>query len=506
MGFGLAGSTVSLSIDQAIDYTPPKPSLKDRFSHLTDIARDIDWVPDLGTQIGSPTWFRGLMSLSLLCGSAIALSPGFKALPGHVPAPLVGNAWDESRAQSIAPLAWGSDTGRRMASNDLVVPLNTTPERPTIDVSATLGQGDGFARVLERNGVGASEARKVASMVAGVTSLTEIQPGTVMSLTLGPRPSRDMARPLEYLAFRANFGMQLAFSRSGGALQMQRIPIAIDRTPLRLQGRIGDSLYRSARAAGVPAKAVEAYIHAIASKDLLNAAQSDARYDIIVEHARAETGETQVGKLLYAGLTAGNRQARLLQWTIGGRTEWYEASGVGQKRGGMTQPVRGARMSSGFGMRFHPILGYSRFHRGVDFAAVHGTPIVAVTDGVVAMAGRHGGNGNYVRLTHSGTLGTSYSHMSRIVVAPGARVAQGQLLGYVGSTGLSTGPHLHFEVYRNGAAVNPRTVNFESRSLLSGPELAAFRSRLNAMLGIPVAGAQLASVAPVSAGRQRLSR
>jgi murein DD-endopeptidase MepM/ murein hydrolase activator NlpD len=506
MGFGLAGSTVALSIDQAIDYTPPKPSLRDRFSHLSEIAHDIDWIPDLGTQIGSFTWFRGLATLSLLCGSAIALSPGFKALPGAVPVPLSGDAWEESRAQSIAPLAWGSDTGRRMASNDLVVSLNTTPERPTIDVTATLGQGDGFARLLERNGVGGSEARKIASMVSGVTSLGDIQPGTVMSLTLGERPSRDMARPVEYLAFRANFGMKLAFRRSGGALQMQRIPVAIDRTPLRLQGRIGDSLYRSARAAGVPAKAVAAYIQAIASKDLLNAAQSDARYDIIVEHARAETGETQVGKLLYAGLIAGNRQARLLQWTIGGRTEWYEASGVGQKRGGMTQPVQGARMSSGFGMRFHPILGYSRFHRGVDFAAVHGTPIRAVTDGVVAMAGRNGGNGNYVRLSHSGTLGSSYSHMSRIVVTPGMRVAQGQLLGYVGSTGLSTGPHLHFEVYRNGAAVNPRTVTFESRSLLSGAELAAFQSRLNAMLSIPVAGAQQMAAAPVAAGSQRLSR
>jgi murein DD-endopeptidase MepM/ murein hydrolase activator NlpD len=172
----------------------------------------------------------------------------------------------------------------------------------------------------------------------------------------------------------------------------------------------------------------------------------------------------------------------------------------------MTQPVANARVSSGFGMRMHPILGYSRFHKGMDFAAVHGTPVRAVTDGMVAIAGRHGGNGNFVRLSHSAALGTSYSHLSRIAVSPGSYVRQGQVIGYVGSTGLSTGPHLHFEVYRNGAPVNPRMVSFESRSLLSGQELALFRARLNAMLSIPVAGQSSTASNSSQFGMQKLSR
>jgi murein DD-endopeptidase MepM/ murein hydrolase activator NlpD len=512
-GFGLSGSTGALSLDQAIDFLPPRESFSERLMQYRDKARDIDWVPDLGSEIGSLSWFRGAATCLALCGSAIALAPGLEPLAGVVADPLSGDAWEEARAQTIAPLAWGADTGRRMAANDLVVPLANTPERPTIDVTATLGQGDGFARVLERNGVGGTEARKVAAMVAGVTSLGAIEPGTIMSMTLGARPSKDMPRPLEFLAFRARFDMKLAIRRSGGVLALQRLPIAIDNTPLRVRGTVGNGLYLSARAAGVPAKAVEAYIRALASKDMLNTAmRRGASFDIIVEQARAETGEVQTGKLLYAGLESDGRQARLLQWTIGGRTEWFEASGVGQKRAGMTQPVSGARMSSGFGMRTHPVLGYSRFHKGIDFAAVHGTPIRAVTDGLVAFAGRNAGYGNHVRLTHSGALGTSYSHMSRIAVAPGARVAQGQVIGYVGSTGLSTGPHLHFEVYRNGATVNPRSVSFESRSLLSGQELALFRARLNAMLSIPASGgavraAGVADGTPGSpAGAQRLSR
>jgi murein DD-endopeptidase MepM/ murein hydrolase activator NlpD len=141
-------------------------------------------------------------------------------------------------------------------------------------------------------------------------------------------------------------------------------------------------------------------------------------------------------------------------------------------------------------MRFHPLLGYTRLHRGIDYAAPYGAPIRAVSDGYVAFAGRAGGHGNQVRISHSGVLGTSYSHMSRIVAGPGSRVMQGQVIGYVGSTGLSTGPHLHFEVYKSGRVVNPLAVSFTSTSLLSGNELAKFRAKLSTLLGLPVTGGE----------------
>jgi murein DD-endopeptidase MepM/ murein hydrolase activator NlpD len=139
-------------------------------------------------------------------------------------------------------------------------------------------------------------------------------------------------------------------------------------------------------------------------------------------------------------------------------------------------------------MRFHPILGYSRMHRGIDFGSPYGSPIRAVTDGLVSYAGRHGGNGNFIKLSHAGNIGSSYSHLSRIAVAAGTRVLQGQVIGYVGSTGLSTGPHLHFEVYKAGNAVNPKSVSFQSSSLLEGRELAEFRNRLKTLTSLPVAG------------------
>jgi murein DD-endopeptidase MepM/ murein hydrolase activator NlpD len=483
--FGSAGLTATLAFDQIIGRQMPKRTPLERFQ---DWVTNAELVSDLGVDIASFSWFRGLFVCTSLCLLAWLLLPPLHPIPAAVPDSVSGEAWEETRTLSIAPLAWGGDTGRHMAASSVVRPLGIVPERPTLDLTATLGQGDGFRRVLERAGVGEGEALRVAAIVARITPLSDIQPGTLMKMTLGRRTDRKNARPLDSLQFRARFDLALSLNRIGDSLVVRRIPIAIDRTPLRIQGQVGDSLYRSARIAGAPAKAAEAYIRAIATKlNFNNDISSDARFDFVIEHSRAETGEVQIGKLLYAGLMRGNRKTQLLQWTINGATEWFEASGVGQKRAGMAQPVAG-RLTSGFGMRFHPLLGYTRMHRGVDYGAAYGSPIYAATDGLVSFAGRYSGNGNYVRLTHSATLGTSYSHMSRILVRAGARVAQGQVIGYVGSTGLSTGPHLHFEVFKNGLAVNPLSISFASRSLLSGNELAEFHARLNSYLALPVGG------------------
>jgi murein DD-endopeptidase MepM/ murein hydrolase activator NlpD len=328
-----------------------------------------------------------------------------------------------------------------------------------------------------------------------------------MDLTLGRRPNRTVARPLDKLTFRARFDLRVELARVAGALTLNRIPIAVDDTPLRIQGLVGASLYRSARAAGVPTGAVETYIRALNTQLSVPAGiNSSDRFDIIIEHRRAATGETQIGPLLYAGLKrASGRDLQMMQWTSDGRTQWFEASGVGRQSGGMTRPVPGG-VSSGFGMRFHPILNYSRMHQGVDLRASYGTPIVAVSDGRVELAGWHGGHGNTVELNHGGGMETLYGHMSRIAVRAGERVRRGEVIGYVGSTGLSTGPHLHFEVHRNGAAVNPLGATFANRAQLSPDELASFRNRLRGLLGTPVGAAQRAQQASTGASASRTAR
>jgi murein DD-endopeptidase MepM/ murein hydrolase activator NlpD len=410
------------------------------------------------------------------------LSPGFnRTIMGDVPAPLAGAAWDEAQAQSIAPLAWGAGSGRHMAANDLVAPLAETPERPQVDMIATLGQGDNFTRMLQRAGVSEGDATNASSQIAQAVALGDIKPGTQIDMTLGRRPSHDVARPLERLAFRARFDLNLTLTRTGNNLSLSRQAIAIDHTPLRLQGLVGSSLYRSARAAGAPAKVVEGYIKALATRLSIgrDVGASDT-FDIIVEQARAATGEVQLGNILFAGIDRGNRKTQLLKWTDG---QWYEASGQTERHGEMGLPVAG-HITSGFGLRMHPVLGYMRMHKGMDIGAPWGTPIHAAVDGIVSFAGRTGGYGNFVKLSHAGGLATGYGHMSRIAVRYGTRVARGQVIGYVGSTGLSTGPHLHWEVWKNGVSVNPRSMSFSSVAQLSGDTLRAFKAKVAALLSV----------------------
>lgn len=446
---------------------------------------EIDWAPDLGARIGSAEWYRGAATCLALCTATCLLSPGFnRTIVGNVPPALTGQDWEEARTQSIAPLALGGTTGRRMAATDLVRPLAETPERPIISLTATLGSGDSFARMLQRAGVSAADAGIAASQIAREVPLGGMKPGTQFDLTLGRRPAKTLPRPLEKLRFRARFDLNIAVNRVGAALVMTPEPIAIDNTPLRIRGVVGSSLYRAARAAGAPAKAVEAYLRVLAQRVSVGRdIRADDVFDMTIERQRAATGETQIGQLLYAGLDHGKSKIQLVRWTEDGRDSWFDARGTGERKGMMSMPVAG-HVTSGFGMRFHPILNFMRMHKGMDIGAAYGSPIRAAMDGVVSFAGRNAGYGNFVKLSHGGALVTGYGHMSRIAVRPGARVVQGQIIGYVGSTGLSTGPHLHYEVWRNGVSINPRSVSYSSVQQLSGRALQAFRARVAQLMAV----------------------
>ena len=479
--YGAAGGAAAAVLGRGagIDAVLP-PALVARVNAGRVWFEENELVVDLGTRIGSREWWRGALTCLALCATAWSLGPELGPLQGAEPAPLTAAQWQEARALTIAPLAYGADTGRRMAATDAVERLAEPPERPRIELTATLGRGDGFVRALRRAGVADADADKVGSLVSGALSLGALEAGTRMDIVLGRRPAKHQPRPLDKVAFRARLDLALSVERpeGGGALMLRRIPIAVDDTPMRIQGEAGSSLYRAARAAGAPAKAVEAFLRALSSRMSVNRgiASSD-RFDMVVEQRRAETGEVEIGDLVYAGIEQGKRNTKLVKWSIGGRSEWFEATGVGQQRGVFQRPVVG-RLTSSFGMRLHPLLGYSRFHKGVDFGAPAGTPIVAAADGVVSFAGWHGGHGKYVKIGHGGNLGTGYGHMSRIAVRSGERVRQGEIIGYVGSTGLSTGPHLHYEVYKGGQAINPTGMSFVTQATLSGSELRKFKDRL----------------------------
>lgn len=476
------------------DPVPWAERLEHRRAALLRTLATYDWTPDLAEDIGSQRWFRGLGTLLGLTVAALAFWPDFSALAAPPAMRVDDRARDEFRSQMIQPLALGADTGHRMGPTAAVVPLSAAPERTLVQLTATLVQGDSFARMLQRAGVGTADAERVAQLVGQSVAPGQIAPGTQVDITLGRRTAGAMSRPLESLSFRARFDLNLAISRSGGALVMTPRPIHVDSTPLRIRGTVGGSLYRSARAAGAPIEAIQQYLHAVDQHlSLDTAVEPGDTFDLVVAYKRSASGEAQVGELLYAGIERDGRpKAQLLRW--GSEGQFFEASGMGAQRTGLLMPVVG-RITSNFGARRHPILGYTRMHGGVDFAAPTGTPIYAVGDAVVSYSGWRGGNGNYVRLEHGGGFGTGYSHMSRIAVASGMRVRAGQVIGYVGSTGLSTGPHLHYELYRNGQKVNPLSVKFTVSTQVDAKELAAFRARLASLKSVQP-GAALISLAP----------
>jgi murein DD-endopeptidase MepM/ murein hydrolase activator NlpD len=454
-----------------------------------------DLAPDLAENIGSRKWFRGLGTMLGLGALALAAWPDLAPLEARPPITFDQTVRDEFRSQMITPLALGADSGRRSSATDQVIPLARAPERPQIDLVATLASGDSFRSTLRRAGLSATDINQVANLVSGAMPLNEILPGTQVDITLGRRSEPGVPRPLTDLTFRARFDLELAITRDGDNLGLSRNAIRVDETPLRLRGRVGGSLYRSMRAAGAPASAVQAYLRALDNQISVDReVRASDEFDMIISYRRAATGERQAGQLMFAGLSRGGEsKAQLMRWGSDG--QFYEASGVGEQRHGLVAPVPGP-ISSRFGMRRHPILGYRRMHAGMDFRAAHGTPIVAVTDGRVTSAGRAGGCGLAVKLSHSGGMDTRYCHMSRMAVSRGQRVKRGQVIGYVGSTGLSTGPHLHYEVYRNGKAINPASVKFVTRAQLKGRELEQFRETLRKLKTVEP-GAALQDLKPL---------
>lgn len=255
-------------------------------------------------------------------------------------------------------------------------------------------------------------------------------------------------------------------------------PSAPSAAPLRIRGRVGDGFYWSLRAAGASPQTAADYLAALATEIDVGEVHPNDGFDMILSPGR---------ELLYAGLERiGQSQVEMVRWTANGQSQWIDAANVKRPtevESGLIMPAQGP-ITSYFGYRYHPILHFTRFHAGVDIGAGWGSPIVAAGDGRIIGAGWSGGYGREVQISHGGGLVSIYGHMSQIVAQPGSIVRRGQLIGYVGSSGLSTGPHLHFEVRQGNAPVNPLAVHFASAPLIDAHLADAVRARLKALLAI----------------------
>ena len=286
-------------------------------------------------------------------------------------------------------------------------------------------------------------------------------------------------------------GMRMAATNAAEPIEFvptrKPLPIAepaaaapVDSGPIRVRGRVGEGLYWSLRAAGASPQAAAEYLTALATEiDVGGDVAPGDSFDLVL----AGRGKA----LLYAGLdraSAGDLQ--LVRWTANGRSQWIDAANADKSApvsAGFGWPVAG-HITSYFGYRYHPILHFSRFHAGIDIGAGWGSPIVAAADGEVVRAGWAGGYGRQVRIAHGSGIVSSYAHMSEIVAQPGSFVHQGQLIGYVGSSGLSTGPHVHYEVTRDGTPVNPLSVRFTSVRTVDTGVADAVKARLKALLSV----------------------
>jgi murein DD-endopeptidase MepM/ murein hydrolase activator NlpD len=444
---------------------------------------DLQLAIDLNEDFGSRRWWRGFATLTALTVATALMAPPFSPLPGGHPAAVGEPEERQFAATGVGALIEGSEAGIAMAPTAAVEPIANAPERATLDLFARVAPGETLAALLVRLGATYGDAGQAQALLA----TTRIAPGTTVEVTLGRKTGS--LRPVERVSLRTGLDSAMTIVASPTGLALQRQAIALDTTPLRIRGRVGDGLYWSLRAAGVASDTAEEYLKALSTQlDVGSQVAPDDRFDLVVANRRAATGESEAGPLLYAGLerSAGST-IQLIKWTTGGTSQWYDGAGAGRQVSGMVWPVN-APITSGFGERYHPILHFMRMHKGIDFGAHYGTPIVAAADGTVERAGWAGGYGEQVRLAHAGGIETSYSHMSRFVVGAGSTVRQGQLIGYSGSSGLSTGPHLHYEVMRGGQAINPMSVRFIAHSTIDGPSLAAFKARVAALLSVGAKG------------------
>ena len=244
---------------------------------------------------------------------------------------------------------------------------------------------------------------------------------------------------------------------------------------------ISKSLYKSAVEQRIPANIIIEFARIYGfqvdfQRDIKKKDSFQIMYEIFID----ETGKTiETGNILFANLKLSRKNNPLYYFDKKGSEGHYDISGKSVKKALMKTPINGARLSSPFGMRKHPIDGFTKMHRGTDFAAPMGTPIMASGDGVVKKAGWCGGGGNCVVIRHNSTYQTVYAHMSKFAkgIRSGVRVKQGQTIGFVGSTGKSTGPHLHYEVIVNGKKINSQKLKLPSGKALKGKDRELFETK-----------------------------
>ncbi|MEZ5932867.1 MAG: M23 family metallopeptidase [Alphaproteobacteria bacterium] len=360
--------------------------------------------------------------------------------------------------------------------------------RPWKSEKVEVRKGDSLTTILKRAGIDGQQVHSALRSLKGVYDPRGLRVGQELVVTAATH--QDKPAQLLSIALDLDFDHQLLITRDAeGDFSTKKIEQAKRRELVHRGGDIEDSLYLSAQRVALPGDVTDRLIRLFSwDVDFQRDIRRGDHFETVYEEVTLEKDESQVkGELVYAGLTlSGELIDAYLYTPDGGLRTYYDRDGRSLRKFLLRTPIDGARLSSPFGKRKHPVLGYTKMHKGTDFAAPRGTPIYAGGSGVIEKAEPFGSYGNYVRIRHSDTWSTAYAHMNKFGrgIRSGVRVRQGQVIGYVGTTGRSTGPHLHYEVLQNGKQVNPMKMKQPPMAKLAGADLAAFekeRARIDAL-------------------------
>jgi murein DD-endopeptidase MepM/ murein hydrolase activator NlpD len=395
-------------------------------------------------------------------------------------------------------------------NSENITTITKTPPPEPVDEVVTLVGGHTLIDELTARGVTPEAAQALAASLEPVFPAKLLKEGAQFELTLEQQQDfygRYVTFPVR-LAFRPGPKEYIIVDADEDGRFVARVDGAEEGTISRYatidhfhtKAKVGSSLYATAKDNSVPDYIISELTR-VFGYDVDFQRQVKASDSFEVFYGNPLTGSSKKRKVLhYAQLVLGGKSKTYFRFTTAdGQTDYFDENGSSATKSLLRTPVSGAKLTSGYGMRKHPLLGYTKMHTGVDFGAAYGTPIRAAGAGVVEMAGRDGGYGIAVEIKHKGKYETLYGHMSKLAagIRPGTPVNQGQVIGYVGATGRATGPHLHYEVRVSNRSVNPLRVKATGGRQLAGRDLANFKlnkMRILAMMQTAPSGTRVAQI------------
>ena len=354
--------------------------------------------------------------------------------------------------------------------------LESRKKQSAPKLTINVGKGDTLGNLLKKNKFQNSEIIKIIEESKKIFNPKNLVVG--QKIVIKYKIVNDK-REIISIEFPMDFNKNFYLENVDGVFSAKIVSEKSIKRTVKKSGFISDSLYLSGIRSGVDIKTISEAIRILSfSIDFQRDIWRNDEFEILFkeEYLKYDNLKKKSGEILFVSLDlqSGNSLKLYRFKNKKDVVEYFDEKGKSAKKLLMKTPIDGARLSSGFGMRKHPILGYKKKHRGIDFAAPKGTPVYAAGDGVIEEKGRKGAYGKYIRIRHPNNFKTAYAHLSKFRKIPGGRVKQGQIIGYVGSTGRSTGPHLHYEVLKNNIRINPQKLKLPSGRSLKGEELEEF--------------------------------